>query len=54
MSPSVTPTCEPEAAIIIHMRTAYNEPERFSSFGTTKAAAEEPASNKNRGRQRKG
>lgn len=26
---------EPEAAIIIHMRTAYNEPERFSSFGVT-------------------
>jgi DNA-binding GntR family transcriptional regulator len=28
---------EPEAAIIIHMRTAYNEPERFSSFGVTRA-----------------
>src|SRR3569833_963483 len=24
---------EPEAAIVLHMRTAYNEPERFSSYG---------------------
>jgi GntR family transcriptional regulator, rspAB operon transcriptional repressor len=24
---------EPEAAIVFHMRTAYNEPERFSSYG---------------------
>jgi DNA-binding GntR family transcriptional regulator len=41
---------EPEAAIIIHMRTAYNEPERFSSFG---AMREESASKQNRGRPRK-
>src|SRR5689334_24339835 len=27
---------QPEAAIISHMRTAYDEPERFSSFVTTK------------------
>ena len=44
---------EPEAAIIIHMRTAYNEPERFSSFGGTRAPTEQPASNKNRDRPRK-
>ena len=44
---------EPEAAIIIHMRTAYNEPERFSSFGGTRAPAEQPPSNKNRDRPRK-
>jgi len=44
---------EPEAAIIIHMRTAYNEPERFSSYGC-KAPVEAPASGKNRDRQRKG
>jgi DNA-binding GntR family transcriptional regulator len=44
---------EPEAAIIIHMRTAYNEPERFSSFGT-KVPVEEPATKKNRDRPRKG
>jgi DNA-binding GntR family transcriptional regulator len=43
---------EPEAAVIIHMRTAYNEPERFSSFGAAKVQAEEPP-NKNRERQRK-
>jgi GntR family transcriptional regulator, rspAB operon transcriptional repressor len=24
---------EPEAALVLHMRTAYNEPERFSSYG---------------------
>jgi DNA-binding GntR family transcriptional regulator len=46
---------EPEAAIIIHMRTAYNEPERFSSFGVAnKAPTEETAANKSRDRQRKG
>ena len=44
---------EPEAAIIIHMRTAYNEPERFSSFGAAKAPAEETASKKTRDRRRK-
>jgi len=44
---------EPEAAIIIHMRTAYNEPERFSSFGVARAPAEQTASNKNRDRSRK-
>lgn len=44
---------EPEAAIIIHLRTAYNEPERFSSFGVARAPIEETASNKNRDRQRK-
>jgi DNA-binding GntR family transcriptional regulator len=43
---------EPEAAVIIHMRTAYNEPERFSSFGAAKVEAEEPPT-KNRNRQRK-
>jgi len=26
---------EPEAAIVFHMRTAYTEPERFSSYGVT-------------------
>ena len=44
---------EPEAAIIIHMRTAYNEPERFSSFGATRAPVEAPPSNKSRDRPRK-
>ena len=44
---------EPEAAIIIHMRTAYNEPERFSSFGATPAPAEPAPPNKNRDRPRK-
>jgi len=44
---------EPEAAIIIHMRTGYNEPERFSSYGATRAPAEESAINKNRVRTRK-
>jgi DNA-binding GntR family transcriptional regulator len=33
---------EPEAAVIIHMRTFYSEPERFSSFGVSKAPAKEP------------
>jgi len=46
-------TIEPEAAIIIHMRTAYNEPERFSSFGVTKAPAEETAAKMTRDRRRK-
>jgi DNA-binding GntR family transcriptional regulator len=46
-------TIEPEAAIIIHLRTAYNEPERFSSFGAARAPAEETVANKNRDRQRK-
>jgi DNA-binding GntR family transcriptional regulator len=46
-------TLEPEAAIIIHMRTAYNEPERFSSFGVARAPTEETPSNKNRDRPRK-
>ena len=45
---------EPEAAIIIHMRTAYNEPERFSSFGVARAPAEAtPPVNKHRDRPRK-
>jgi DNA-binding GntR family transcriptional regulator len=45
---------EPEAAIIIHLRTAYNEPERFSSFGAAnKAPAEAAAAPKSRDRQRK-
>jgi len=44
---------EPEAAIIIHMRTAYNEPERFSSFGAAKAPAEDMTSNNIRDRRRK-
>jgi len=43
---------EPEAAVIIHMRTAYNEPERFSSFGAAKVQAEVPPT-KNRDRPRK-
>ncbi|HVY79351.1 MAG TPA: GntR family transcriptional regulator [Steroidobacteraceae bacterium] len=42
---------EPEAAIIIHLRTAYNEPERFSSFGAAKAPAEESAAGKTRKRK---
>jgi DNA-binding GntR family transcriptional regulator len=45
---------EPEAAIIIHMRTGYNEPERFSSFGVARAPAQETPPNKNRERPRKG
>jgi DNA-binding GntR family transcriptional regulator len=44
---------EPEAAIIIHLRTAYNEPERFSSFGGAKAPPEETAVSKTRNRRRK-
>ena len=28
---------EPEAAIIFHMRTGYDEPERFSSYGMTRS-----------------
>jgi DNA-binding GntR family transcriptional regulator len=44
---------EPEAAIIFHMRTGYNEPERFSSFGVERTPTEETSSNKNRGRPRK-
>lgn len=43
---------EPEAAIIIHMRTAYNEPERFSSFGVARVPAGEAAA-KRRERPRK-
>lgn len=34
---------EPEAAIIVHMRTAYNQPERFSSYGAARAPAEAAA-----------
>jgi DNA-binding GntR family transcriptional regulator len=45
---------EPEAAIIIHMRTGYNEPERFSSFGLARAPTEETTSSNNRDRPRKG
>ncbi|HEU4627926.1 MAG TPA: GntR family transcriptional regulator [Steroidobacteraceae bacterium] len=44
---------EPEAAIIIHLRTAYNEPERFSSFGAAKAPADEAPAGKTRDRKRK-
>jgi len=44
---------EPEAAIIFHMRTGYNEPERFSSFGVARAPTEETPSNKKRDRPRK-
>lgn len=44
---------EPEAAIIIHMRTAYNEPERFSSFGVARAPVEEAPASKHRDRSRK-
>jgi len=46
---------EPEAAIVIHMRTAYNEPERFSSFGVAqrRAPAEQTTENKKRERPRK-
>ncbi len=43
---------EPEAAIIIHMRTAYNEPERFSSFGVAHVPADGAAA-KRRERPRK-
>jgi DNA-binding GntR family transcriptional regulator len=31
---------EPEAAIVFHLRTGYNEPERFSSFGKARAHTE--------------
>jgi DNA-binding GntR family transcriptional regulator len=41
---------EPEAAIIFHLRTGYNEPERFSSFGVARAPNEETTSKKNRDR----
>lgn len=44
---------EAEAAIIIHMRTGYNEPERFSSFGMIKAPAEQITPGKKRERPRK-
>src|SRR6185437_14168257 len=44
---------EPEAAIVIHMRTAYNEPERFSSFGATRTPAQEAPATRNRDRSRK-
>jgi DNA-binding GntR family transcriptional regulator len=44
---------EPEAAIIIHMRTGYSEPERFSSYGFIRAPIEETALHKNRERPRK-
>jgi DNA-binding GntR family transcriptional regulator len=43
---------EPEAAIIIHMRTAYNEPERFSSFGVRGTSLEDAESGKSGGRRR--
>jgi DNA-binding GntR family transcriptional regulator len=35
---------EPEAAIISHLRTAYREPERFSSHGVARASVEETVS----------
>lgn len=44
---------EPEAAMIIHIRTAYNEPERFSSYGAGRVATEEAPSSKSRERPRK-
>ncbi|HWM71258.1 MAG TPA: GntR family transcriptional regulator [Steroidobacteraceae bacterium] len=49
---------EPEAAIVFHMRTGYNEPERFSSYGAAgargdKGPAQETSSNRNRDRPRK-
>lgn len=45
---------EPEAAIIIHMRTGYPEPERFSSFGSGRVSTEEQTpSKKHRSRPRK-
>jgi len=43
---------QPEAAVIIHLRTAYNEPERFSSFGTVKTPNEAFAPAKPRARAR--
>jgi DNA-binding GntR family transcriptional regulator len=53
-----TSDIEPEAAIVFHMRTGYNEPERFSSFGAAGARAGQAptqvtSSNKNRDRPRK-
>jgi DNA-binding GntR family transcriptional regulator len=44
---------EPEAAIVFHLRTGYNEPERFSSFGVARVPTEETSSNETRGRSRK-
>jgi GntR family transcriptional regulator, rspAB operon transcriptional repressor len=45
---------EPEAAIIFHMRTGYNEPERFSSYGVATRTTEETSPKmKNRSRSRK-
>jgi DNA-binding GntR family transcriptional regulator len=45
---------EPEAAMIIHLRTAYNEPERFSSFGAAQSAGgSEATPAKPRGRPKK-
>jgi DNA-binding GntR family transcriptional regulator len=46
---------EPEAAIVIHLRTAYNEPERFSSFGLAqrRTSTEQTTENKKRERPRK-
>jgi hypothetical protein len=44
---------EPEAAIIFHLRTGYNEPERFSSFGAAGAPTEDTSSRKKRDRTRK-
>jgi len=46
---------EPEAAIVIHLRTAYNEPERFSSFGLAqrRTTAEPTTETKKRDRARK-
>jgi hypothetical protein len=44
---------QPEAAIIIHMRTGYNEPERFSSFGMAKAPQQESTSHNSGGPRRK-
>ena len=47
---------EPEAAIVIHMRTAYNDPERFSSFGIAqreRAPTAQAMENRKRERPRK-
>ena len=44
---------EPEAAIVFHMRTGYNEPERFSSFGVARTPTEGTSSKKNRDRPRR-
>jgi GntR family transcriptional regulator, rspAB operon transcriptional repressor len=35
-----TSSIQPEAAIIIHMRTSYTEPERFSSFGVSRESSD--------------